>query len=174
MTRESPIRFFELMGEVQSMPGKKTLELVDLDLVSFVQELQPIIQQLPVAQRRGIQFETTLSQAWIQGDTDKLKQVFFNLIQNALEAIDEGETVTCRIDPAPQPQHICISIHNGGNPIPPEVLDQLGTPFLTTKSEGNGLGIALVKRIVDAHQGQFSMESTAEKGTTARVILPSL
>jgi len=167
-------RLKKLLNEVLQYAREQNLELelVDIDLVSLINDLQPVIRDLSAAEGRSIQFDTTLSEAWIQGDVNKLKQVFLNLISNALEAIEEGETVTCRIDPAPQPQHICVSIHNGGDPIPPEVLEKLGTPFLTTKSQGNGLGVALVKRIIDAHQGQFSMESTAEKGTTARVILP--
>jgi len=52
------------------------------------------------------------------------------------------------------------------------VLAKLGTRFFTTKSGGNGLGIAIVKRIVEAHQGDFSIESIAEQGTTGRLILP--
>jgi signal transduction histidine kinase len=51
-------------------------------------------------------------------------------------------------------------------------LKKLGQPFFTTKSGGNGLGIAIVKRIVEAHYGDFSIESTAEQGTIVRVCLP--
>jgi signal transduction histidine kinase len=66
----------------------------------------------------------------------------------ASEAIEPGEAITWRIDPGTDDSKICISIHNGGDPIPAEVLSKLGTPFFTTKPSGNGLGLAIVRRIV--------------------------
>ena len=106
------------------------------------------------------------------GDVDKLKQVFINLVRNACEAIPPGESVTWHITPGPTPHHLCVTIHNGGDPIPPAVLEKMGQPFFTTKPGGNGLGLAIVQRIVEAHGGALAIESTPEAGTTVRVVLP--
>jgi PAS domain S-box-containing protein len=165
-------RLKNLLNEILQFAREQTLDLQNVDLVALIQHLQTTIVELPSVQGHTIQVEASLTEAWIQGDVDKLKQVFINLIRNACEAVDEGETVIWRIDPAPSPGHICISIHNGGEPIPPAIMAELGRPFFTTKPGGNGLGIAIVKRIIDAHQGEFRIESTAEQGTIARVILP--
>jgi signal transduction histidine kinase len=58
---------------------------------------------------------------------------------------------------------VYIEVHNGGDPIPVEILPQLTKPFFTTKSEGNGLGLAIVRRIVEAHNGELVITSTAER-----------
>jgi signal transduction histidine kinase len=115
-----------------------------------------------------------LPSAWIFGDCDKLKQVFINLIENACEAVANDEAITWRTDFGTSPDWVCISIHNVGNPIPTEILTQLGTPFFTTKPSGNGLGLAIVKRIVEAHAGELKIQSEAGIGTIISVQLPRL
>jgi signal transduction histidine kinase len=115
-----------------------------------------------------------LPSAWILGDCDKLKQVFINLIENACEAVADDEVITWRTDFGTSPERVCISIHNAGNPIPTEILTQLGTPFFTTKPSGNGLGLAIVKRIVKAHAGELIIQSEVGIGTIVSVQLPRL
>jgi signal transduction histidine kinase len=63
-------------------------------------------------------------------------------------------------------------VHNGGAPIPADILPQLTQPFYSTKAEGTGLGLAIVKRIVETHNGELLIESSALKGTTFSVKLP--
>jgi signal transduction histidine kinase len=108
----------------------------------------------------------------ILGDLNKLKQVFINLFRNACEAIAPGEQVTCNLTQSTMPSHICIHIHNGGEPIPPALLPKLTEPFCSTKVSGTGLGLAIVKRIVLAHGGELSIQSDAQTGTTVCVLLP--
>ncbi len=111
----------------------------------------------------------------MRGDRDKLKQVLINLVTNACEAILVQETVTWRIQHLPQQQtpqqQIEIQIHNGGDPIPPDVLPKLTQPFVSTKANGNGLGLAITKRIIEAHDGSIEIESR-DQGTTVTVLLP--
>ena len=86
------------------------------------------------------------------------------------EVGEVGDRVTCSLrhdDPT-----VTITVHNGGDPIPPDVLPQLTQPFFTTKSSGNGLGLAITRRIVEAHGGTLAFASTAEAGTTVKVQLP--
>lgn len=167
-------RLNKLLNEILQYAREQKLELVDIDLVAFISELKSNIEELPEAKGRFIKIQSSVVEGWIRGDRDKLKQVFINLVRNALEAIPEGETVTWGIEMAHLPQHLRVSIHNGGDPIPEEILQKLGSPFFTTKSEGNGLGVAIAKRIVEAHQGEFAIHSTAEQGTTAAVVLPQV
>ena len=121
------------------------------------------------AERGGI--DAVSQPIFVQGDKDKLKQVFINLVSNACEAIAEGEAVSwlIHVDGSRQTQ---IKVHNGGKPIPPDVLPHLTKPFFTTKSSGNGLGLASTRRIIEAHNGTLVIESTEENGTTVTVSLP--
>ena len=130
------------------------------------------MQDTPEIKEHLIQLVSLLPSAWVSGDRDKLKQVFINLIRNACEAVPQGETVTCHI--VGNANQICISIHNGGEPISSEVLAKLGTPFFTTKSSGNGLGLAIVRRIVEAHGSKLLIESTKDAGTTVSIQLPRI
>ena len=82
-----------------------------------------------------------------------------------------GEAVTWTVH-LPVRNQVIITVHNGGEPIPANLLPKLTQPFFTTKSSGNGLGLAITKRIIEAHQGDFTITSSAVEGTVATVTLP--
>jgi PAS domain S-box-containing protein len=165
-------RLKRLLHEILDYARQETLNLVKLELNEFVIQMQRKFAGYPIAQGREIQVLSCLPEAWVQADPDKLKQVLINLLHNACEAIPKGERVTCSIHPGSSNQAVCLSIHNRGKLIPPEVLAKIGTPFVTTKASGNGLGLAIVKQIIKSHDGQFQIQSTAESGTIAEICLP--
>ncbi len=105
------------------------------------------------------------------GDKNRIKQVIINLVQNAIEASKETETVRVVLKTTDEDVH--IEVINRGKLIPPEILKRVFEPFFTTKSYGTGLGLSICKSIVEEHNGQIQAESDAEKGTVFRVILPS-
>jgi signal transduction histidine kinase len=169
---EDAERLQRLLNEILLYAKQQELQCSELELNVFSTELLDLLQTIAVTADRTIQFISLLPVVWISGDLDKLKQVFINLIKNACEAIEPGGTITWRIDPGTDETRICISIHNSGHPIPAEVLAKLGTPFFTTKPSGNGLGLAIVRRIVEAHQGELLIQSELERGTIVSVQLP--
>ena len=115
---------------------------------------------------------TTLDQpVMVMGDRSKLKQVFINLVNNALEANPSDSPVTWAVLP-PAAGRVAVTVHNQGDPIPPEILPRLTQPFFTTKASGNGLGLAITQRIVDAHQGHLAIASSPATGTEVTVTLP--
>ncbi len=102
---------------------------------------------------------------------DELDQVWANLIQNAIHAMDASGTLTIAIHQ--RPDWLDISMSDTGHGIPAEILDQVFTPFFTTKppGEGNGLGLSIVKKIIDQHDGKIEIE-TSPQGTTFKIHLP--
>lgn len=119
----------------------------------------------------------------IDADEDQLKQVFINLIQNAVEVTPEGGEIrlVTRINTdhpvkVEQKQNtrlsIVVEIADSGPGIPEENLAKLFTPFFTTKPKGNGLGLALSLKIVEDHQGKIKVISGKNSGTTMQVFLP--
>ncbi len=164
-------RLERLLGEILHYAKPQVLQRVELELNEFIHKLLATIRELPEAQERHIEFLPTASTVTILGDADKLKQVFINLLRNACEAIAAGEVVTWKVD-ASAIERVCISIHNGGAPIPAAVLPKLTQPFCSTKSGGTGLGLAITKRIVQAHGGALAIQSTPEMGTIVYVKLP--
>jgi len=137
-----------------------------------VTELAESLKAQPGVGDRQLQLALCSQPVWIQGDKDKLKQVFINLISNACEAVLDGEVVSWSITLKDNHSHVQVRVHNGGDPIPPDILPKLTKPFFTTKSSGNGLGLAITKRIVEAHDGSLAIESTPQCGTTVTVCLP--
>ncbi len=165
-------RIRNLLSEILLYAKPQSLQFADLELIEFITEILGPIRLMPSAMNKRIIFIPASTSVYIMGDKDKLKQIFINLIDNACEAVKEGETITWSLDSEVIPQWVDIQIHNGGKPIPPELLSKLIRPFYTTKSSGTGLGLAIVKRLVEAHGGKLSITSSASEGTIASVRLP--
>ncbi|MGZ7164231.1 MAG: ATP-binding protein, partial [Halobacteriota archaeon] len=91
---------------------------------------------------------------------------------NAVQAMPNGGTLT--ISAATDDGSVMVSVHDTGVGIPDDIRDKLFTPLFTAKAKGTGLGLAVVKRIVDAHGGTITFESEEGKGTTFTVTLPQL
>lgn len=113
----------------------------------------------------------------IHGDATKLRQVFTNLIMNALESADSVDHIpSIRIEAHVKVDNstpaICINIHDNGGGIAPAQKNNLFEPFYTTRAKGTGLGLPIVKRILDQHHGQISLDVDKNGGACARVILP--
>lgn len=108
-------------------------------------------------------------------DVVKMKQVLSNLIKNALEATKEGNYI--RVDLAylegecSAPSKLMIQIGNNGAPIPEDAMENIFTPFVTYKKGGTGVGLALVKRVVDLHYGSICVDSN-EDLTSFTIQLP--
>jgi signal transduction histidine kinase len=99
-----------------------------------------------------------------------MTRAVYNLLINACQAIehDHGEiTLQAEAD-----EQLEIVVADNGAGIPPDVLPRVFEPFVTTRSEGNGLGLPLVKTIVDAHGGEVRVESKAGEGSRFIVTLP--
>lgn len=163
-------RLKHLLNEILLYAKPQVLQSSKLNLNEFLEGVLTQIRAMPEAIERRIDLIDALPGVKILGDLDKLKQVFINLFRNALEAIAPGDAVICEIVPSVHPNQVCIQIHNGGEPIPADVLPRLTEPFCSTKPSGTGLGLAIVKRIVMAHNGDLFIASTAE-GTTVSIQL---
>ena len=114
--------------------------------------------------------EYTVGLAAIEGDPDQLRQVFTNLILNAVHAMPEGGTL--RIATQLDADSIEIGVEDTGVGIAPENLEQIFNPFFTTRASGTGLGLSLSYGIVKNHGGKIEVASTSGTGSMFRVILP--
>jgi two-component system sensor histidine kinase AtoS len=138
--------------------------------------------------RGGVSVHVDLEPAlpMIEGDHYQLCQVFTNLLTNAFEALDGKGNVGIRAaveaferDPvfasesqAPTPV-IVVEVSDDGPGVPPELSDRIFDPFFTTKPQGSGLGLPIVRKIVNAHDGRIDLTSTPGNGTRFRVTLPT-
>lgn len=103
-------------------------------------------------------------------DKPKLVRVFVNMIKNALDAMPQGGTL--EITSKKKNGNVEIAFTDTGTGIPEDVMPKLFTPLLTTKAKGMGFGLAISKRLVEAHGGKISVDSIKGKGTTFTVTFP--
>jgi signal transduction histidine kinase len=111
----------------------------------------------------------------VQADRNQMQRAMLNLWQNALQAMEEVPADRLRrltIRTSHQGNTIKVAFSDTGNGIPRDVRPHIFTPFFTTKQRGTGLGLAVVKKIVDDHHGSIELEDRRESGTTLTIALP--
>ena len=109
----------------------------------------------------------------VQADAEKLRQVFANLVDNAIDAlatIPEGRRIDLFLENGDG--LATVRVRDNGCGIAPEKLDRIFNPFFTTKEKGTGLGMAISKKIVEAHEGAIEVASEVGRGTEFKVMLP--
>ena len=128
------------------------------------------------AERQGVTVETIMAGPLPPLDCDEkqLKQVFINLIKNAIESMPEGGRVQIHVKVIEKQQKLSISIQDEGIGIADEDILNLGEPFFTTKKDGTGLGLMVTNQIIQDHLGEINIQSLLNMGTKVEVILPIL
>jgi len=114
--------------------------------------------------------DSTLNEPKIKIDIDKMKRVFANFIKNAVEAMPQGGKLT--ISSRASSNNVEFMLIDSGVGMTKEVSEKIWTPFFTTKAKGMGLGLAICRRIIEAHQGKISVESIVGEGTTFTITIP--
>lgn len=148
----------------------------EVDLARTLAEVIAMLE--PSLREREVHVETHLdaADAMVELREDALRQVLYNLIQNAVEASPPGEKVEVRVSRSSQ--GVQISVSDRGEGIPDEVRGEVFEPFFTTKGDassgGLGLGLSISKGIVDTLNGSLVFESAPNRGTVFRVVLPTV
>lgn len=117
-----------------------------------------------------IEFSAAVTE--VEGDENQLRQVFTNLIVNAVQAMEKGGILTVRTFPANGDGTCRVEIEDTGNGIPPEQVKDIFSPFFTTKQNGTGLGLSVSYGIVENHGGTISVRSQPGSGSVFVVTLP--
>jgi PAS domain S-box-containing protein len=125
----------------------------------------------------GITTETDLAPEplRVDGHRNQLRQVIFNLIHNAIESMDstmDRRRVLRVITKSQGPDAIIVAVEDSGPGINPEGLDSIFDPFITTKPDGMGLGLAICRMIVERHDGKLSASSDGKNGARFQLVLP--
>jgi two-component system sensor histidine kinase HydH len=155
--------FLDFARPLQIRPAKASLRSVIDDVVR---------QHADPARNANVQVLVRLSDDAIEFifDADMLKLAISNLLQNAIQASAPGQTVEIRAEIAGREVMIFVTDHGKG--IEPQHLENIFNPFFTTKPQGVGLGLAIVSKIVDEHQGRINVFSERGVGTTFEIALP--
>jgi signal transduction histidine kinase len=128
----------------------------------------------PTLARRGVALEVESAPGMRQFSLDpgQMRQVLVNLISNAADAIDKGGRIEVRAAPLPDGSGVVLAVTDNGPGIAPTDQDRIFEPFYTTKFTGTGLGLSVVRSLVEQHGGHVKLTSEPGKGATFLVVLP--
>lgn len=171
------------------------LERIVKDFLRFARPSEPQLEEMPAEQalrdvrdflkgqleRGGIELRCETGEGgWVRADSQQLKQVLLNLIQNAAEAIGRDGTITLRLRRevaelnGKSGRVVTLAVSDTGKGIAPDIEARLFDPFFSTKEGGTGLGLAIAARIVEKHGGILRYETELNRGTTFEVLLPTI
>ena len=171
--------------------GVYSLDAVLCNLLSFSQPVNPRFQEVdlaavlnesllfaaPAITQKGISLikEYSHDQLHCCGDLEQLKQVCFNLILNAIQAMPDGGElcVKASYNKSAAGNYVDVEIADNGSGIASELMDRIFTPFFTTKEGSTGLGLCIVYRIIEAHHGTTQIDSIEGRGTTVSIRVPT-
>ena len=147
------------------------LRLQPVRVTGLFEEILPIIET--EASKHGVKVSTDVSVLAlnVNGDSTMLRQAFLNLAINACQAMPQGGSLRLVAGPASR-QRVEVRIEDTGVGIRPEHLSRIFDLYFTTKERGSGIGLSMVYRIVQMHDGEIEVQSTPGRGTTFRVLLP--
>ena len=118
-----------------------------------------------------LQFEPPLQPIWVEGNKGQLQQALLNLMLNSMQAMKTGGRMSLTLAEE-NGREAVIEITDSGSGIPPPLRGRIFERFLTGRQEGTGLGLPIVKRIVEGHRGTLELVATGTDGTTFRIRLP--
>lgn len=109
----------------------------------------------------------------ILGDSDQLKQVFLNILKNAFDALSPGGKILLQVSWDRHEELVQVVVRDTGTGMDEQTITNIFDPFFTTKESGTGLGMFIIKKIIDNHNGRIEIRSQPGKGTTVTVLLPA-
>ena len=178
----------DMVGDVIEETGRA--KRIVSNLLDFARESDSMFQPLNLAKllndtvrlaenqvrMAGIRLQLTVADGLpeISGDSQKLQQVFLNLILNAVDASPKGSIIQMDAQVHSEPDKIAIQIIDHGTGIPKDHLSSIFDPFFTTKAQGKGtgLGLSVSQGIVAKHGGGILVDSEEGRGTVFTVVLP--
>lgn len=172
---ENDKRAGEVIRRLRAMLRKEQVNYQELEINEVVRDVLRLINSDILNRNVTVTLELAPDLPIISGDRVQLQQVMLNLVINAcdaMEGLDTGRALMMRTQVVPGPA-IEVSISDIGRGIPHADLESIFTPFVTSKQEGMGLGLAVCRTIIQAHNGTLWATNNASRGATLHFVLPT-
>ncbi|GAB4255255.1 MAG: hypothetical protein Kow0092_00110 [Deferrisomatales bacterium] len=172
----------------QVLKGIRDVSRITGNLLLFARKVEPrpveadlgevlgeaLLYARSAATAKGVSVDARRGSAPVRADPDLMRQVFLNLLLNAVQAVSEGGRIAAEagVDRHEDPPAAVVTVWDDGPGVAPEVAERIFDPFFTTRAGGIGLGLAIVQRIVSAHGGWVAVERGPWGGAAFRVGLP--
>ena len=162
------LRLEKLTDELLLYANPQKINLEEINLKSFLND----IIMLFINQNESVRFEILVDDIYVRTDSDKLKQILNNIIQNAVDALNEVSEKNVIIRAEKFNGKIKIEIKDTGVGMDEEILSHVLEPFFTTKPKGTGLGLAIVKKLCESLKISLQIRSKKDEGTQVCLTLP--
>ncbi|NOX87727.1 MAG: hypothetical protein GXO77_01790 [Calditrichaeota bacterium] len=163
-------RIHRIHTQFFNLARKRDLKLSTLKPNALVEDVIQLVQHHALEQQINLRSTLDDSIDFIYGDADQIKQVLLNVVLNAFQAVEKGGDV--HIKTSQDQNKVYIDIRDNGKGIPPEIGDRIFDLYFTTKKDGGGIGLALCKKIIEAHEGQIRYRSKVGQGTIFTISFP--
>ena len=164
-------RIETITSEMLTLGKPQAVQLHHTNLKELVENTLELLS--PQALLQNIQFKLYVEEELfdITGEKNQLKQVFLNVLKNAIEAMPDGGNIHISLQKGELGECI-LSVQDEGCGIPEELLPRLGEPFYSLKEKGTGLGLMICNKIIKQHHGSITYQSKAQQGTLVEIKLP--
>ncbi|MCC6485741.1 MAG: GAF domain-containing protein [Armatimonadetes bacterium] len=164
-------RLEEILSEFREFVVATKLQTSRISINELLQEA--VTEAFPRNTPVKLELEFAPDLPPVEADPSKLRRCFSELIENSFNFQQEGGLVRVRTEPVPhQPEQIRVTFEDRGPGIPRDVKKQIFRPFFSTRSKGMGLGLSIVKGIIDAHRGEITETGEEGKGARFEILLP--
>ncbi len=143
-------------------------------ITQIITEVAMLVENEASLRKLDIDLDIAKNVPDIFGDSDQLKQVFLNIFKNAFEALSCGGKIFLETSWNMQEELVQVIIRDTGMGMDEQTMTSMFDPFFTTKESGTGLGMFIIKKIIDNHDGRIEIQSKQAKGTIVTVFLPAI
>ncbi|MBI9064222.1 MAG: hypothetical protein JEZ14_19715 [Marinilabiliaceae bacterium] len=172
-------RINDIIQGLLSFAKPSSLQLENVDLNTLLDQSVRFITNTASKKQVKVNCKFAAEEVKIYADPGQLKQVFLNILMNAIHAIDNGGEINIDVDSRASSNLLSvgnaeqtITFRDNGKGIPKESLEKIFDPFFTTKQDGTGLGLSISYSIINCHGGDINIESTPGNGTSVMIKLP--
>lgn len=164
-------RINHIVSELLLLAKPQQMKFTRANLNKLLQDVLSLLNTEANLNDIQIDYSTTLVELWIECEPNQLKQLFINIIKNAMEASNKGGVVSITLEEL-ENEIVSIKVIDKGCGISKERLERIGEPFYSSKDKGTGLGLTVSFKIVQSHNGTIRFESEQHEGTSVTINLP--
>ncbi len=165
-------RMSQLINEFLLLSTPRAAKWQRVEMVNLINQTVTLLHTLCLSKGIALEWQAPVGPRLLFGDEQKLKQVLVNLIVNAQQACNCGKKIWVSLQDAPD--SLILSVADNGVGMDEQQMQQIFEPFYTTKENGSGLGLTIVRQIVEKHQGQIEVFSRRNQGSCFKITLPTL
>jgi two-component system sensor kinase FixL len=169
-------RASEVIRRLRELLRKGQLEMTRVNLTAAIRDVVDLVSSEAIIRNITVSLQFEREPIFVRGDRVQLQQVVLNLLHNAMEALSDSTDSVRRIVISCRPaeaQRVVVTVQDSGPGLRPGMDDSIFEPFYTTKSSGMGMGLSIVRSILEAHGGAIRACNGSDRGAVFEFVLPA-